>query len=213
MATPIETAHIIGRTSSHYTRLTRIFAHELGIAVELTPVYDMLSSDAATYGDNPARKMPTLKRSTGLVFGAENICRTLAEMAGEPHRIVWPEEVRIDLSRNAQEMVWHAMAAQTQMVFGVLVNKLPADNVYFAKGREGFVGALGWLDTHLARVLAALPARDLSLFEIALFALVTHLQFRVTVPVEPYRQLLAFADNFAARPSAQATQYAFDRPP
>jgi glutathione S-transferase len=204
---------LIGRSSSHFTRVARMFAHELEVPYELSPIYDVLHTDTATYANNPALKFPTLRRPDGgLVFGAENICRTFADLAATPRRIVWPEELRTDLSRNAQELVWHAMAAQVQLVFGTMLNHLPADNPYFAKGRAGFEGALSWLDGHLSEALALLPSRDLSLFEVTLFCLVEHLTFRATLPVTDYPALAAFARRHAERPAAQATTYQFDAP-
>lgn len=204
---------IIGRSSSHFTRVALVFAYELGVPFELVPVHDMTRVDAEVYAGNPALKLPTLRRGDSLVFGAENICRTLAEIAGE-RRVVWPEELRSDLGRNAHELVRHAMAAQVQLIFGPVLCKLPADNLYFVKGKQGYEGALRWLDDNLARVLAELPApRDLSFFEVALFCLVDHVPFRPTVALEPYPALVRFAEAFAQRPSAQRTRYRFDAPP
>ncbi|MBA3549282.1 MAG: glutathione S-transferase family protein [Nannocystis sp.] len=205
---------ISGRSSSHFTRMTLIFAHELGVPFELAPIHDMTVVDPEAYADNPALKLPSLRRAGSLVFGAENICRTLAELADPKPRIVWPEELRTDAARNAQELVWHGMAAQVQLIFGTVVCELPADNLYFVKGRRGFEGALRWLDGHLASVLGGFPApRDLSLFEVALFCLVDHVAFRGTLALAPYPALLGFTEAFARRPSAQRTQYRFDPPP
>jgi hypothetical protein len=118
-----------------------------------------------------------------------------------------------DLSRNAQELVWHGMAAQVQIVTGTLLAGLPTDNGYFVKGRRGFAGALHWLDGNLHGALDALPARDLSLFEVTLFCLVDHIRFRETLLLEPYRALLDFSRAFAQRQSACSTPYGFDAPP
>ena len=201
---------IIGRSSSLFTRVARMFAEELGIAYELVPIFDMTIVEPSTYADNPALKLPTLREGGRVVFGTENICRTLAD--GTTRRIVWPEELRGDLSRNAQEMVWHAMSAFVQLVVGTMIGKLPADNIYFVKARTGFEGALRWLDANVGDALDALPAkRDLSLFEVTLFCLVDSLRFRAAVPIEPHRALIAFADAYGTRPSAQATPYRFDR--
>lgn len=204
---------IAGRSSSHFTRVAVIFAHELGVPFELVAINDMTSTDSAAYADNPALKMPTLRTGSSLVFGAENICRKLAELASTKLHVVWPEQVREDVARNAQELVWHAMAAQVQLVFGTIIGKLPADNIYFAKMRDGFEGALRWLDSNLASALRALPSpRDLSLFEVTLFCLMDHIAFRGTLPVEPYPALMQFTTDFATRPSAQRTQYRYDSP-
>lgn len=205
---------IHGRSSSHFTRLTLLFAHELGVPFDFVPIHDMTLVDPAVYAGNPALKLPALRRGGSLVLGAQNICRALAELAEHEPRIIWPEELRSDLARNAHELLWHGMAAQVQLVFGTVVAGLPADNLYFIKCREGFEGALRWLDAHLTQVLAELPSpRDLSLFEAALFCLVEHLTFRGSLPSAPYPALVRFAEAFAQRPSAQRTPYRFDPAP
>jgi glutathione S-transferase len=202
---------IIGRSSSLFTRVPLVFAHELGLSFELVPIHDMTEVDPAAYAGNPALKLPTLLRGNSRVFGAENICRALVDLADTKKRIVWPEELRQDVARNAQEMVWHAMAAQVQLVFGTIVGKLPSDNVYFAKGRSGFEGALRWLDENVEHALRALPSpRDLSVFEVTLFCLMEHLTFRQTLSVDPYPSLVRFTSHFAMRPSAEHTAYRFD---
>jgi glutathione S-transferase len=204
---------IIGRSSSLFTRVPLIFAEELGIAYELAPIYDMTSMDVDSYGGNPAFKLPSMRRGDSLLFGAQNICRALAEGPGRSVIIVWPEDMHDDVSRNAQELVWHAMAAQVQIVFGTVIGKLQANNIFFTKGRAGFEGALLWLDRHAEEALSRLPPRDLSLFEVMLFCLVDHLVFRPTLPLEPYPSLVRFKDQFARRLSAQRTAYRFDVPP
>jgi len=204
---------ILGRSSSLFTRVPLIFAEELGIRYELEPIYDMTAMDPKAYGDNPALKLPSLRRGESLLFGSQNICRAVAELSRPAARIAWPEDLCDDLSRNAHELVWHAMSAQVQLVFGTIVAKLPADNVYFAKSRVGFESSLRWLDEHAAEILGALPARDISLFEVSLFCLIEHLAFRDTLPVAPYPSLLRFCERFAVRPSAQHTVYRFDASP
>jgi glutathione S-transferase len=207
-----DAVRIIGRSSSLFTRVTLMFAEELGVRYQLEPIYDMTATDPAVYGGNPALKLPSLRRGESLLFGAHNICLALAELKGTASGILWPEDLRDDLSRNAQELVWHAMGAQVQLVFGTLVAKLPADNVYFAKGRAGLENSLRWLDRHATQILDSLPAHDISLFEVSLFCLVEHLVFRDTLPVAPYPALVRFSERFAARPSAQRTLYRFDAP-
>ena len=211
---PSPTVELVGRRSSHFTRVAAIFAHELGVPVVLVVVHDLTNLDPAIYGGHPALKIPLLRVGTSTLVGTENICRRLAELADGDARIVWPEQVTDDAGRNAQELTWHAMSAQVQLVIGTVIAKLPADNVFFAKGRAGLEGALGWLDAHVARALDALPRpRDLSLLEVTLFCLVEHLRFRPTVPLEPYPDLLGFVTAFGARASARATTYAFDPQP
>ncbi len=206
------TLQLIGRSSSHFTRVAAIFAHELGVPFTLVPVHDMKRLDADAYGGNPALKLPTLRTPTLSVFGTENICRKLAQLAPRRLRVVWPEDLTFDVGRNAQELLSHSMAAQVQLIVAPAFAKLPADNVYVVKGRTGFAGALRWLDERLAEVLEELPSpRDLSLFEVTLFCLVEHIDFCKTLPLAPYPKLARFTEEFAARDSAQRTRYYVDR--
>lgn len=209
----MSTLHIVGRSSSHFTRMPLIFAHELHVPFEFEPIYDMTQIGQEMYANNPALKLPILRRGDSVVFGAQNICRVIAETAPGSAHIVWPEDLHDDLSRNAQELVSHCMSAQVQFAFGIAINKLPADNLYFVKARAGMEGALGWLDANVSNAMGRIPPHDLSFFEVSLFCLVEHLRFRTTVELQPYGALLRFADEFGRRPSAQQTPYRFDVPP
>lgn len=210
----MSTLQIVGRSSSLFTRLPLIFAEELAVPYELVPIYDMTALGPEVYAGNPALKLPILRMQDSVLFGALNICRAIDERAERPARVVWPEEQRSTLSRNAQELVWHAMAAQVQLVMGVQVGKLPADNVYFTKTRAGLEGSLQWLDAHVTNVIAELlTPRGLSVFEASLFCLIDHLVFRKTLSIESYPALVRFTQGFAERPSAQKTVYRFDTPP
>jgi glutathione S-transferase len=203
---------LVGRSSSHYTRLARLFALELGVAVEFVPVFDLASRDAADYAGNPALKLPVLRIGDTAAFGAENICRTLADRI-ENADVIWTEQLGSVTGRNAQELTWHAMQAQVQLVFGTQAAGLPADNVYFSKAASGLGSALAWLDGHLDAVLDALPPRRISLLEGSLFCLLEHLVFRPTVPFDTCPRLVAFAEAFRQRSSAQATTYHVDVKP
>jgi glutathione S-transferase len=200
---------LLGRSSSHYTRLARIFAHEAGVNYRFEPIVDMTAGEARAYGDNPALKMPVLLVGGEPVLGAENICRWFAEHAIRPLEVVWPHDLEPLALRNAQELTWHAMQAQVQLVMGVQVAGLDPGNVYFAKAAAGLAGALGWLDAKLEDLLAMLPPRDISVLEAGLFCLVEHLRFRGGPPgICP--RLERFAETFGRRESALATPYRFD---
>lgn len=213
LAPPIR---LSGRSSSHYTRVVRMVAHELGVPLQLDVVHDLMSLDAATFGGHPALKLPTLLVGDAPLFGTDNICRRLAELAGRANdpRVVLSHHVTSDLGRSAQELVWHAMAVQVQLVVGVQVAKLPAENVFFAKAKAGMLGALAWLDERLGPVLAELPSpRDLSVLEVTLFCLVEHVGFRPTASLDAFPNLRGFATSFSARASAQRTVFHFDPAP
>lgn len=207
---------LTGRSSSHYTRVVRMFADELAIPLALEVVHDLMGLDAAAYGGHPALKLPTLHVGGVALFGTEHLCRRLAELAGraDDPRVVLPHQLTSDLARNAQELIWHAMAAQVQLVVGLRVARLPADNVLFVKAAAGLSGALDWLDARLDDVLAALPApRDVSVLEVTLFCLLEHIVFRPTAPLDALPNLRAFATGYAARGSAQRTPFLFDPAP
>lgn len=203
-----------GRRASHYTRVVRVFAHELDVPLPLVTVHDLKGMDPAAYGGHPALKLPVLRVGTEAVFGTEQICRRLARDAARPAWIVWPEDLSGSLYGNAQELTWQAMAAHVQWIMATRVGRLPADNVFVAKGRAGLDGALQWLDDHLDEVLPVLPpGRDFSLLEVTLHCLLEHLVFCATLELGTYPALQRFAGEWAQRASAQATQYEVDPRP
>ena len=205
---------LTGRSASHFTRVARMIAHELAVPVEFEVIHDLMGLDPAPYGGHPALKLPTLHVAGAPVFGTDHICRTLAALAGratDPRVVLGSDDA---LVRNAQELVWHAMAAQVQLVVGVQIAKLPADNPFFAKAAAGLRGALAWLEAHHDELDAALPTpRDVSLYEVTLFCLLEHLAFRPTVALDDLPRLRAFAAAYATRPSAIATRFQFDPKP
>lgn len=214
--TSLPDLRLIGRSSSHFTRVAAIFAHELGLPFELSVVHDLTSVDTAAFGGNPALKVPTLHVGTSSVFGTENICRTLVELAGRAGdpRIVLTESIADTVVRSAQELVWSAMSAQVQLRVGLSVANLPADSVFFVKAAAGLTLALTWLEQRLDDVRSRLPAsRALSLFEVTLFCLVEHVAFRPTVSIEPFVRLREFASTFGERASARRTPFRFDPAP
>jgi glutathione S-transferase len=200
---------IVGRTSSHFTRVTRIFAHELRVAHGFVSVPDLMSLEPADYAGNPALKLPTLETSGGSWFGAGSICRELARRADPSTTVVWPEALDTPLLSNAQELTLQAMTTEVGLIMGQL-GGADADSAHHHKLRTSLENTLQWLDANAARVLTELPARrDLSYLEVTLFCLVTHLKFRGIAPTDRYEQLSSFCADFQARPAAQATHYHF----
>lgn len=204
--------HLHGRQSSHYTRVARMFAHELGVAVEFVPITDLMSLDAADFVGNPALKLPILRVGADAVFGSTNICRVLAREAGAEADVFWPEQADCPLLMNAHELVTHAMAAQVEVVMHEVVAKRPLDLVS-RKRRQGLIASLEWLGAHLDAVLDQLPPRRLSLFEVQLFCLLAHLPFRNPIDLSAMPMLAAFERRIGARPAARATPYRFDAAP
>lgn len=205
--------HLYGRSSSHFTRIPRIFAVELEVAVAFHPIRDLMSADPDEYGGHPALKMPTLRTDAGEWFGSLPICRELARCSELNLDIAWPEDLLRPVASNAQELVHIAMATEVGLVMGK-ASGVPADNAHQVKLRASLLGAMDWLETNSMRAVATLaPERDLSFLEVSLFCLLEHLVFREVLLLDPYPALRAFAQRFGARSSARATTFQFDFPP
>ena len=101
---------LYGRSSSHFTRIVRIFAAEMELELEFVLIRDLMSQDPADYGDNPALKMPTLESPDGTWFGSLGICRELSRHHELNLDVVWPDQLESPLASNAQEMVLAAMS-------------------------------------------------------------------------------------------------------
>jgi hypothetical protein len=202
---------IIGRSSSHHTRITRIFAAELGVDCSFEIVRDLMSMEPADYAGNPALKLPALRTAEGVWFGALPICRELARVSPRALDIVWPEALAQPMVSNAQELTVQAMATEVGLILAKVAGE-DGQSPALAKMRQSLLNTMAWLDARLPDVLAALPAtRDLSYLEVTLFCLGTHLEFRDVLPTAGYANLTAFCAAFGARESATATPYQFDR--
>jgi glutathione S-transferase len=211
-AAPEETSRpvLTGRSSSHFTRITRIFAAELRIDYSFQVVRDLMSSEPADYGGNPALRIPVLRTSRGVWFGALNVCRELWRQSNPRPRVVWPEDLDTSVLANAQEFVLQAMATEVSLVMGKLGGG-GEDGAHQAKMRKSLLNMMAWLEENVGAVLAALPPqRDLSFLEVSLYCLVKHLEFRSVLPMDPYAKLNDFCQRFATRASVSETPFRFD---
>jgi glutathione S-transferase len=201
---------LVGRSSSHFTRVTRMFAAELGVAYAFEVVADLRSLEAADYAGNPALRLPILKSPRGVWFGALNICRELTRLAPVPPGVVWPEHLEQPLLANAQELTLQAMATEVALIMAQ-ASGLEANDPALEKQRTSLANLTRWLDQHVVDVLAALPPeRDLSFLEVALFCYVTHLEFRGVLSMADYAQLNDFCGAYGQRAAALGTPYRFD---
>jgi glutathione S-transferase len=199
---------LLGRSSSHFTRVTRIFAHELEIEHDFRIVHDLRSTDPRDYAGNPALKIPVLVDAQGQLFGVENVCRALALRSSRAAEVVLRGQITARTVANAEELTLHVMNAEVALIMAKL-NGTPAPD----KAARSIETSLDWLDANLGLVRAALPtARAVSFVEVALFCLVRHLPFRELLAVERWATLCRFADEFGNRPSTQATEFRFDPP-
>lgn len=201
---------IVGRSSSHFTRVTRIFAGEMGIDYSFEVVRDLMSLESNDYGGNPALKLPTLRTTRGSWFGALNICRELARRSHLQRHIVWPEDLEEPLLANVQELVLHAMATEVSLIMSK-VSGGDDGGVHQVKMKRSLDNVMSWLESNVSAALIRLPRdRYLSYLEVTLFCLVTHLEFREVLPPAHRPELEAFCARFSDRPSARETPYRFD---
>ncbi|WP_342374172.1 glutathione S-transferase domain-containing protein [Myxococcus stipitatus] len=201
---------IIGRSSSHFTRIARIFAEELRVDYEFQILRDIMSPKLEDYGGNPALKIPVLRTERGSWFGALNVCRELARQSALTPRLVWPEDLVEPVSANAQELVLQSMATEVTLVMS-RVGGGAESGAHQDKMRRSLGNMLGWLDENVASVFAALPPeRGVSFLEVSLYCLVLHLEFREVLSMAPYTALTEFCQRFGTRASCAATVFRFD---
>ncbi|HZH14447.1 MAG TPA: glutathione S-transferase N-terminal domain-containing protein [Archangium sp.] len=201
---------IIGRSSSHFTRVTRIFAAEMHVDYSFRVVRDLMSSNPEDYGGNPALKIPSLQTSQGVWFGSLNVCRELWRQSSPRPRVVWPEDIDEPLLANAQELVLQAMSTEVALIMGKTAGTSDS-SAHHMKMRQSLLNMMSWLEENVRLTLAALPPhRDLSYLEVTLFCLVTHLEWRGVLPTTPYSALNEFCRQFATRASIGETAYRFD---
>lgn len=200
----------MGRSSSSFTRVVRIFAAELAVPYAFEIVRDLQSLKVDDYGGNPALKLPSLRTPQATWFGALNVCRELARCTERPEHVIWPEALEQPLLANAQELVLHALSTEVGLIMSGL-GEQPADTPHRGKMSRSLDNVLSWLDAHLEQALVALPSeRQLSYLEVTLFCLIDHLDFRKVMPTAGYAQLTAFREAFGARAACKETAYRFD---
>jgi len=204
---------IIGRSSSHFTRVLRMFAAELQVEYRFQTVADLQARDPGSYGGNPALTVPSLHTSEGAWFGSLSACRQLARLASEKPAIVWPEHLVVARLANAQELVLQAMATDVTLLMSTHGTG-PDGTDYLDKLRQSLDNTLAWLEDNARQIFWALPeSRDISYLEVTLFCLLTHLEFRNVRSIDGYVQLNEFTERFGRRRSARLTRYRFDQSP
>ncbi|HEU4538605.1 MAG TPA: glutathione S-transferase family protein, partial [Polyangiaceae bacterium] len=205
---PLNHVVLVGRSSSHFSRVARIFALELGVPHAFRPLLDLTSLAAADYGTNPALKIPVLVDERGPLFGTENICRELARRSGQASRVVLRGGANARVVDNAEELVVHAMASEVAIIMATVAGE---PRLAPPKVSRSLENCLRHLDETVDAVVDALPPdRALSFVEAALFCLVTHLPFRRVLDVSEWTRLGEFCARFGEREAARATTYRFD---
>jgi glutathione S-transferase len=200
---------IVGRSSSHFTRVTRIFAAEVGLEFAFEIVPNLQLSAQADYAGNPALRVPVLLTPQGEWFGSLNICRELWRRSVQKPRVIWPETLHQPRLANAQELVVQAMSTEVTLLMNRLFGETAGPHA--AKLRQSLSNSLEWLEHNVDEVLAQLPSdRHVSYLEITLYCLVRHLPFREVLSIEPYANLREFCNSYERQPSVKQTPYRVD---
>jgi glutathione S-transferase len=162
----MSTLTLIGRSSSHFTRLVRIFAHELEVPYAFEPLHDLAALDPAKYVGNPALKIPVLVDDEGSLFGSENICHALLRRtACLRSAFVMRQDLPHRMIANAEEIVVHAMNVEVALIVAKLIRQEPPP-----KSRASLERSLDYLNANLDSTLAHLPdARTLSFLRLRFF--------------------------------------------
>ncbi len=198
---------LIGRSSSHYTRVARIFALELGVPHAFRPVLDMMSLDPSNYGENPALKIPILVDADGPLFGTENICRALRARSTTGAGAILRGEIDDRRIANVEEMTLHVMSTGVSII---MTSLSAPDRPPPPKLLPSLENALCFLDGNIDAALDGMPPRTLSFAETGLYCALTHLAFRKVCDTTPYARLARFVATFGNRASAEQTTYRFD---
>ena len=146
---------LYGRSSSHFTRIARIFALEAEVAFEFVLIRDLMSQEPDDYGGHPAMKMPTLQTEEGIWFGSLPICRELIACSELNLEVIWPENLERPVAANAQELVTTAMSSEVGLIMGKATGIAP-DNAQQVKTRASLLGAMEWLELNADRAIATL---------------------------------------------------------
>src|SRR5262245_36468073 len=141
---------LVGRSSSHFTRVTRIFALELGVQHSFRIVFDIMSLDTATFADNPALKVPVLVDRDGALFGSENICRELVRRAGKRAEVVLRGDVADRRVANLEELTLHVMSTEVSLITAKLAGD---ERPLPPKIARSFDNSLAYLDAHVDAAL------------------------------------------------------------
>jgi glutathione S-transferase len=172
-------------------------------------VLDLTTLDPSAYADNPALKVPVLVDEHGSLFGAENVCHALLRRSPKAAAsVVMRGDVPDRVVANAEELTLHVMSSEVSLIMAKATGNVPPPKV-----TPSIHNSLQHIDQSLSGILAALPKERLfSFLEVALFCVVTHLEFRELMDVSGFQRLRDFCLLFAQSESAKATVYRFDAP-
>jgi hypothetical protein len=107
---------IVGRSSSHFTRVLRMFAEECGVSYDFQVVNSRFAEDPSDYGGNPGLRLPNLITTDGTTFGSLPGCRLISSLCAEPLQMVWPEQTPPLVASNAMELAVQGTSTKVSLI-------------------------------------------------------------------------------------------------
>ena len=191
---------LVGTPLSHFTRKIRILLAELGVAYVFDRARSVLAPDAAAYGDNPLRRVPTLVAGDDRIIDSDHIARFVVARHDPADRFGVRSERVADL--NTLAVINGVMTNEVVLILAQRAGLAQLDQVaYFGKLAGSIEDGLAWLDRSIDVERDAFDYRD-----IALVCLWQHLgHYAMTPGLDRYGRIAARVDRFAARPSVAST--------
>ncbi|HET9990504.1 MAG TPA: glutathione S-transferase family protein [Kofleriaceae bacterium] len=183
---------------SHFSRKIRILLAELGVPFEWVRTPGVMDASAATYGDNPLLRIPTLVDGEHTVIESDHIARYLVAKH-DPRDWFGVASVEID-ALNRLAVTNGVMANEVTILLAKRGGLDISGAVYFAKLLAAIEQGLAWLD---ARIAADAPFdyRDIAL--ISMWQHVEH--YQLVTALERFPRIAARVAMFADRPSVATT--------
>jgi glutathione S-transferase len=193
------TPRLVGTPLSHFTRKIRILLTELGVVYEFDRSRSVLAPEAAAFGDNPLRRVPTLVVGDEYLVHSDHIARWVVSTYDPGDRFGVRSERPADLNRLA--VINGIMDNEVVIILAKRAGGAAFDGgPYFAKLAAAIEESLAWLER-------ATPEHDAFDYrDVALVCMWQHVVHYASAPaLDRFPRTAARVDRFAARPSVAST--------
>ncbi len=196
----MERPELYGTPLSHFTRKIRILAAEIGVELDFLRIGGVLATSAATFGDNPLMRVPTLVHGGEMLIESDHIARFLVERYDPEDRLGVTSGKVADLNRLA--VANGIMDNEVSLILAKRGGLADIDGVaYFRKLKVAIESGLAWLDLRTVPDEGPFDYRD-----VTVVSMWQHLAHYALVPsLDAYPRLAARVARFSDRPSVAAT--------
>lgn len=196
----METPRLFGTPLSHFTRKIRILFAELEVPFEFVRVTSVLVPDAADYGGNPLKRVPTLVRGADTVIESDHIARYVVGHYDPADRLGVRCERVHDLNRLA--VVNGIMHNEVTLILAKRAGGGDIDGLaYFTKLHAAIGAGLAWLDARTDPDEPGFGYGDL--VTICMWQHLAH--YALVRDLDRYPRIAARVARFAERPSVAST--------